>query len=168
MRRVDIPEDDLRRLVSELPFHAIAERYQCDARTVSALASRLGLTSAFVPRPGTDAEDAQIAAWTRDGWSIKRIARALGRSQVFVARRVRGQALVGRTGRPRRIGWPQPDTTAAAALGGRRYEDVSPDVVNREWPPQRRPLNGDVLASVGRFSSRSTTRTCADLCADWA
>jgi hypothetical protein len=168
-RRVIIPEAALRTLVARYPFYAIAQIYKCDTRTVGMLAAEYGLRSAFIAKAPTEEEVARVHALAAEGLSIKKIAQMLGRSQDFVARRVREMPPVDDGDDDEgvsRDGWPVPDTTMSDALAGRRFEDASTDALLREWPAGRRPLNGMQLAAVGRFASRSMSRSTADLCAE--
>lgn len=170
MSRFDLDEATFRALAAKAPFYAIAARFDVDTRTVAALAARYGVASAFVAKGATAAEEAEIRARSAEGWSIKRIATALGRSQDFVARRIHGLSApedLALTGRPPRGAWPRPTTTAAQALRGRSYDDVPAAVLAREWPPRRGAVNGAALATAGRLSAHSTSRSTADLCADF-
>ncbi len=169
MSRWTLDEATLRALVAQQPFYAIAARFNIDTRAVAALAARYGLTSAFVAKAATAPEEARIAELQDAGWSIKRIAEAMGRSQDFVARRVHGLAKpVGAAvrGRPSRGAWPRPDTNIETALRKRSYDDVDETVLARECPPGRWAINGAALAAAGRFAAGSFTRSAADLCAD--
>ena len=81
MRRIEIAEAELRELVAREPFHVIAARLDCDTRTIGALAARYGLESAFAAKAATAAEEAQIAAWTTEGWGreFAEVAKSAGR-----------------------------------------------------------------------------------------
>jgi hypothetical protein len=180
--RLDIPSDVLAGLVARHPFYEIARMYDCDPRSVSALANLYGLTSAFGTKRATEEELARIRALVAEGWNLSRIAEDLGRSFDFVFRHVRrmertdiAPACDGGCGdetepyvRPSRISWPKPTTSHEEALAGRLYEDMSEQVLCREWPPRRFPVNGAALASAAQVASRSASRSCADLCAELA
>ena len=170
MTRRIIDEAEFRALVAAYPLYIVAERLDLSRRTVSVLAARYGLTSAFGVRKATAAEDASIQALAAQGHSVSHIAAQIGRSHEFVARRLNGDAPPVRESetarRPRSGAWPIPDTTIGVALDGRHYEDVAREVLDRECPPGRWPINGAALASVGRFAATSYTRSTADLCAD--
>jgi len=170
MRTLHLSEPLLRDLVARYPFYEIARMYKCDARMVGALAAKYGLASAFVAKAGTEEEKVRIRELAAEGIPIKRIALAIGRSQDFVARRLKTmdedddddwleEAWSSE-------GWPRPDTTCAEALRGRRYDDVDEEILAREVPPNRLPLNGAALSSAARAANRSTSRSNADLCAD--
>ncbi len=170
MTRRVIDEAQFRALVAVYPLYEVAERLEIGRRAVSVLAARCGLSSAFVSRRATAAEEARIHALAEEGLSVKAIAEQTGRSHEFVARRLNGLARPVDQGAPptrtRRRAWPRPDTTIEAALDGRRYEDVAEATLDRECPPGRWPINGVALAAVGRFVATSYTRSSADLCAD--
>jgi len=172
MRRLNISEDVMRTLVARHPFYEIARMFKCDTRTVGMIASRYGLSSAFAAKAATAEEEERIRELRAEGMSIKRIAETLGRSQEFVAKRASAEDSdddddeTAEERYARRRGWPRPDTTHAMALGDRTYEDMSGEILVRECPPGRWPLNGTALASVARTSSRSPSRSSADLCAE--
>lgn len=170
MTRRVIDEAQFRALVAIYPLYEVAERLEIGRRAVSVLAARYGLSSGFVSRGATAAEEARIHALAEEGLSVKAIAEEMGRSHEFVARRLNGLAKPAEgcapPSRTRRRAWPRPDTTIEAALGGRRYEDVTATTLDRECPPGRWPINGVSLAAVGRFAATSFTRSSADLCAD--
>ena len=168
MKRLDIDAATLRELVEQYPLYQIAQRYDCEARRVVALARDYGFGSAFTARPATADEVTEIFRLVDAGWSAKRIATYLGRSQDFVGRRVNNLVLPPdrHIGRPTRIGWPKVESTPEKALCGRHYEDVDEETLLRECPPGRWPINGAALAAAGRWSATSQSRSAADLCAE--
>ena len=168
MTRRDIDEAEFRALVAEYPLYVVAERLEMNRRTVTLMAERYGLASAAAPPRGTAEEWTRIQALAGEGCTITHIAKQLGRSQEFVARRLNRLARPTDAPTPRRKRgtWPQPDTTIEAALKGGRYEDVAETLLRRECPAGRWPINGAALAAVGRFAATSFTRSSADLCTD--
>ncbi len=81
MKRLDLDEATLRGLIEQFPLYQIAERYDCDARRIGALAREYGLNSGFIARPASEDEVAALRRLADEGWSVKRIATHLGRSQ---------------------------------------------------------------------------------------
>jgi hypothetical protein len=169
MNRVTIDEATMRQLVATHRFYEIARMYKCDVRLVGRLAQQYGLRSAFVAKAATAEEEARVRELLAAGWSVKAIAEELGRSQDFVQRRMEACDDVdddesGEGDAPLRTGWPIPHTTAEAALCGRRYDDVREEILDRECPPFRWPLNGAALAAAARNAAVSFSRSAADLC----
>jgi len=136
MRTLHLSEPLLRDLVARYPFYEIARMYKCDARMVGALAAKYGLASAFVAKAGPEEEKVRIRELAAEGMPIKRIALAIGRSQDFVARRLKTmdedddddwleEAWSSE-------GWPRPDT--ACAESSRRLRSFQAGSVLRKMP----------------------------------
>lgn len=101
-------------------------------------------------------EMADMKRLVDEGWSIKKIAKEMGRSQECVARRI------GRN-KMRNNDFPVPDTDEYRALDGRLYEDVSQDALNRECSPDRPPMNGAAASAYVRrveWPSQSAASLC--------
>lgn len=161
-----ITDDDLfRQLASEHPFYVVAKRMGVGQRAVSNHAKRLGLPSVGAIKLPTAAEIARVNDLTAAGWSVKRIADEIGRSQDFVARRRReAQGLAD----PRKRGRPTEGSRAgdpvSADTGDYRYEDMPESILAREWPQWRVPVNGAALAAAGRLACASMVGCSAQSC----
>lgn len=151
-----IPEDTLRDLTSRFSMAGIAKMYRTHPYKVISLAREYGIEV----MPASEVQNREVATireMAAAGHSMKVIADSIGRSQDFVARR-------SGSGLKAIAQWPKPDTDEWRALDGRKYEDVSEAVLEREWPLPN-PIDGDAYARK-KAQVANTYGCAARMCAD--
>lgn len=166
-RRWTITKERLQALAERYPFNQIAEMEDVDPRTVTTTARKYGIAQKFGNNYGDERELEAVQILTAQGWAIKQIADAIGRSQCFVADRVDHDAyntLRKEAHRSYRHDWPRPNIYDFAALAGVQFEDVPESISAREC--RGAPINGIRLAASVRADNLTYSRTAADLCTD--